>query len=85
MRTFKIKALSVSGRGKKIFKARETAREDELPAGAIDKLIAGGYIEEVKDAPVTTAKKQVDEMPEKNTSDAKPEKSVPAPSKNGKK
>ncbi len=48
MRTFKIIALSVSGRGKKIFKARSTAREDELPAGAIDRLIAGKYIEEVK-------------------------------------
>jgi hypothetical protein len=85
MRSFNIKALSVSGRGKKIFKAREIAREDELPAGAIDKLIKGGYIEEVKDAPVTTAKKQTDELPEKNTNDAKPEKSVPAPPKNGKK
>lgn len=48
MRTFKIIALSVSGKGKKIFKARETAREDEFPAGAIDNLIAGKYIEEIK-------------------------------------
>jgi hypothetical protein len=85
MRSFNIKALSVSGRGKKIFKAREIAREDELPAGAIDKLIKGGYIEEVKPAVMTTAKKQVDEMPEKNINDAKPEKSSPAPLKNGKK
>jgi hypothetical protein len=51
MRSFKIKALSVSGRGKKIFRARETAHENELPAGAIDKLIAGGYIEEIKPDP----------------------------------
>lgn len=48
MRTFKVIALSVSGKGKKIYSAGDVIGEDGFPIGSIDSLTSGGYIEEIK-------------------------------------
>lgn len=48
MRTFKVIALSVSGKGKKIYSAGDIIGEDGFPIGSIDSLTSGGYIEEIK-------------------------------------
>lgn len=48
MRTFKVVALSVSGKGKKIYSAGDVIGEDGFPIGSIDSLTSGGYIEEIK-------------------------------------
>lgn len=48
MRTFKVIALGVSGKGKKIYSAGDVIGEDGFPIGSIDSLTSGGYIEEIK-------------------------------------
>lgn len=48
MRTFKVIALSVSGKGKKVYSAGQEIDENGFPDGSIDSLINGKYIEEIK-------------------------------------
>lgn len=48
MRTFKVIALSCSGKGKKIYSAQEVVNEDGFPEGTCDELIEKGFIEEIK-------------------------------------
>ncbi len=48
MRTFKVIALSCSGKGKKIYSAQEVVNEDGFPEGTCDELVEKGFIEEIK-------------------------------------
>ena len=41
---YKVIALSVSGKGKRIFSAGDLTSESDFPQGAIESLLKGGYI-----------------------------------------
>lgn len=47
MRSFKVKALSVSGLKGKVFESGDTVTEESFPRGACDDLVSGGYLEEI--------------------------------------
>ncbi len=48
MRTFKVIALSCSGKGKKIYSSKDIVNEDGFPEGTCDELIEKGFIKEIK-------------------------------------
>lgn len=48
MRTFKVIALSCSGRGKKIYSSGDIVKENGFPDDTVDELVKGKFIVEVK-------------------------------------
>jgi hypothetical protein len=44
---YKVIALSVGGRGNKIFSSGDIVSEEKFPVGTIDSLVKGGYIEPI--------------------------------------
>lgn len=44
---YKVIALSVSGKGKKIFSAGDVVNESDFPSGSVESLVKGGYIKEI--------------------------------------
>lgn len=71
MKHYRIKALSVSGKGKSIFRAREVVAEDRFPLGSIERLVKQGFIEEMPE--------KTEDLPEKNSDDADNQKSAEQP------
>lgn len=67
MRKFKVIALSVSGRGKKIYSSGDEVDENGFPEGIADELVKGNYIREI-----------TDEVPAKNEEDGLNEKKAKA-------
>lgn len=54
MRKFTVKALSVGGKGNKIFNSGDIVSEDNFPAGNCDALVKGGFLTEIKQAEAVT-------------------------------
>jgi len=53
---YKVIALSVSGKGKKIFSAGDVVSENDFPTGSIQSLLKGGYIQLIEKAKVVSEK-----------------------------
>jgi hypothetical protein len=58
MRTGKVIALNLGGRGNKIFKSGDSVKESNFPDGNFDRLIKEGFIREDLPEPVKSVLKQ---------------------------
>jgi hypothetical protein len=68
MRTFKVIALSCSGKGKKIYSSGDIVNEDGFPIDTVDHLVNGQFIQEIfpeKNKKSEETKEKTDPMPQK--------------------
>jgi len=77
MRKFKVIALSVSGKGKKIYSSGDEVLESGFPDGIVDDLVKGKYIKEVEESKAEKETKPKEETKlEKNEDDGKVQKTA---------
>lgn len=69
MRTFKVIALSCSGKGKRIYSSGDVVDESGFPEGTIEELIAGNFIIQIQkneiELPEKTEAKKVEKKAKK--------------------
>lgn len=65
MKKFTVLVLALSGLGNKVFTAGEKVTEENFPVGNCEKLVAQGFLEEIKEVSETPKEKAAREKAEK--------------------
>lgn len=63
---YKVKALNVGGKGNKIFKSGDEVSEKNFPPGAVEQLVAQGFLEPIAEVTAPVEEKK-DPAPAANT------------------